>query len=274
MDLILITNDVTRASIAQAAGVDRVMIDLEVIGKDARQGHLNTVISRHTFADLDRVREVLKSTELLVRINPLHPGSREEIDRSVVAGVRTIMLPMFTRAAEVRRFVELVDGRARTSLLLETPQAFVRADDVLDVPNIDEVHIGLNDLHLGMGLTFMFELLSHGIVDQLAAKLTRRNIKFGFGGVARIGGGPLSARLVLSEHVRLGSSQVILSRDFHKVFDEAGSTVSEQFIAEIGRLRSHLVELKQCAAVQLTVNAQQVRRVVSGLVESKVPFVT
>jgi hypothetical protein len=270
MDLILITNDPARAACAQAAGVDRVMIDLEVNGKDARQGHLDTVISRHTLADLEPVRAVLGTTELLVRVNPLEAGSRDEIDRCIAGGARTIMLPMFTRAAEVRRFVELVGGRARTCLLLETPQAFVRADDVLDCPGIDEVHIGLNDLHLGMGLTFMFELLAHGIVERLAGQLASRGIKFGFGGVARVGGGPLSARLVLSEHVRLGSSQVILSRDFQKIFEEPGPAAA-RFATEVRVLRDNLADLKGNSAAQLAENAREVQRVVKALVEKKSP---
>ena len=51
------------------------------------------------------------------------------------------------------------------------------------------VHIGLNDLHLAMGMSFMFQLLSDGVVEQLAKKITAKGIPFGFGGIARMASG-------------------------------------------------------------------------------------
>ena len=53
----------------------------------------------------------------------------------------------------------IVNKRVKTCLLLETSQALCRLDDILTLEGIDEIHIGLNDLHLSMGLDFMFELL-------------------------------------------------------------------------------------------------------------------
>ena len=269
MDLIFITNDPVKGAIAQEAGVDRVMIDLEILGKVERQGALDTVISRHSFADIVPMRRVLESGRLLVRINPVHPGTLGEIVTCVDAHVDIIMLPMFTHRDEVARFVELIGGRARTCLLLETPQAFVRLDDILSCPGIDEVHVGLNDLHLGMGLTFMFELLSCGIVEQLARAVTRRGIKFGFGGVGRLSAGPLSARLILSEHVRLGSTQVLLSRDFQKVFEGTEAEARASFKAEVRGIREYLDELRSGPRERLEENAREVRRVVDGIVELK-----
>lgn len=43
LKLIYITNDPKTAQIAEEAGVDRIMVDLETIGKDQRQGGMNTV---------------------------------------------------------------------------------------------------------------------------------------------------------------------------------------------------------------------------------------
>lgn len=40
------------------------------------------------------------------------------------------------------------------------------------------------------------------------------SIPFGFGGIARIGEGDLPSDYILGEHVRLGSTSVILSRTF------------------------------------------------------------
>ena len=269
MDLIFITNDPLKGAVAQEAGVDRVMIDLEILGKLERQGGLDTVISKHTAADIVPMRRVLDRSQLLVRVNPVHPDSASEIETCVGARVDIVMLPMFTGRDEVARFLDLVAGRARTCLLLETPQAFVRMDDILACPGIDEVHVGLNDLHLGMGLTFMFELLSHGVVEQIGRAVTHCGIKFGFGGVGRLSAGPLSARLILSEHVRLGSTQVLLSRDFQKVFDGTEAQARAAFKTEVAGIRGYLDELRCGPRERLEENAREVRRVVDGIVQQK-----
>jgi 2-keto-3-deoxy-L-rhamnonate aldolase RhmA len=270
MELILITGDPERAMIAQDAGVDRIMVDLEVNGKQARQGHLDTVISYHTFEDLARVRSVLSTSQLLVRVNPIYAGSELEIERCLAYGADVLMLPMFTVQSEVARFIELVRDRALISLLLETPQALAAADEILDVPGIDEVHVGLNDLHLSLRLNFMFELLANGIVDRLAQQAHRRKLKFGFGGVARLrGGGLLSPMLILSEHVRLGSSQVILSRDFQSVFKGGGTNIGAEFAAEVATLRRELTRLNRASLDYLFENSLELKRIVSEIVESK-----
>ena len=73
------------------------------------------------------------------------------------------MLPMVIDADDAQRFVEMVGGRAKVCLLLETSQALVRMDDFLEMGGVDEIYIGLNDLHISLGLKFMFETLSGGI---------------------------------------------------------------------------------------------------------------
>ena len=87
-------------------------------------------------------------------------------------------------------------------------------DDILKLKGIDEIHIGLNDLHLEHHLHFMFELLSNGTVEQICNKIKPTGIPYGFGGIARVGEGTLPAEAIIAEHYRLGSSIVILSRSF------------------------------------------------------------
>lgn len=215
MELILITKDLDLAILADICGVDIIMVDLEILGKKERQGHLNTVISEHKIEDVAKIKSVLSNSNLMVRINPINENSELEIDDVIIRGADLVMLPMFTSALEVQKFISFVNGRAKTVLLLETPQAMVRIDEILTIKGIDRIHIGLNDLHLGMGLKFMFELLSGGIIEYLSKKIISRGIKFGFGGIARIGKGTLDSSLILSEHFRLNSTMVILSRDFH-----------------------------------------------------------
>ena len=177
MDKIFITNDIKLAQYAQESGIERIMVDLEVIGKEKRQGHLNTVFSKHTFEDIENMKKVLSKSKLLVRINPIHNDSKEEIDKVISLGADIIMLPMFTTAEEVKKFIDYISKRATVCLLLETTQSLVRIDEILEVKGIDEIHVGLNDLHLAMNLDFMFELLSGGIVEYLSKKIISKNIK-------------------------------------------------------------------------------------------------
>ena len=87
---------------------------------------------------------------------------------------------------------------------------------------VQEVFVGLNDLHLSLGQRFMFEPLADGSVDRVAQAARRRGLRFGFGGIARMGEGLLPGREVLAEHVRLGSGAVILARAFRRGISEAG----------------------------------------------------
>lgn len=214
MELMFITNDAEIAKNAEDAGVDIIFIDLEINGKYERQGHLDTHISDHKFEDIGKVKSVISKCKILARINPYNEKTRNEVDMCIEQGAEIIMLPMFKERQEVERFIKLVNGRAEVCLLLETPQAMVRINDIIDLEGIDRVHIGLNDLHLGLGLNFMFELLGEGIVEYLGKIILNRGIKFGFGGIARIGEGAVPAEIILGEHYRLKSQMVILSRDF------------------------------------------------------------
>ena len=158
-----ITNDTDVALMAETCGVDRIFVDMEYIGKSDRQGGMNTVQNRHTVDDIKRLRAVLTRSQLMVRCNPIHgstasyTSSKEEIDAVVAAGADIIMLPYFKTADEVECFLRLVDGRAKTLLLFETPESVEAIDSILSLRGIDEVFVGLNDLSLGYGKKFMFE---------------------------------------------------------------------------------------------------------------------
>lgn len=215
LKLMYITNDPAVAKIAVDAGVDRIFIDMEVLGKTERQGGMDTVQSHHVPEDIARVREAIgRSAEIMARVNPLNPNSQVEIDASIESGADIIMLPMWRTADDLRQFVQMVGGRARTMPLLETDTAVKSLPEAVKVPGLDQMHIGLNDLHLCYHQKFMFQLLTDGTVDRLCAHLRDANIPYGFGGVGRPGSGMLPAESIIGEHVRLGSQYVILSRSF------------------------------------------------------------
>lgn len=220
LKLMYITNSEDVAHIAEEAGVDRIFVDMEYIGKTDRQGGMDTVQFRHTADDVRRLAQCLNKAELFVRVNPIHEktdeynSSKEEIDEVIEAGADLLMLPYFKTAEEVQTFVKYVDGRAKTVLLVETPEAAAIAEDLVQIPGIDEMFIGLNDLSLGYGKNFMFELLLDGTVEELCLKFRKGGIPYGFGGIASLGKGMLPSEYVIKEHYRLGSACAILSRSF------------------------------------------------------------
>lgn len=218
--LMYITNKPAIAEVAEEAGVDWIFLDMEFIGKDARQGGLDTVQNHHTVKDVKKIKAAVKRAKVMVRVNPIHqgladyPSSKEEIDDVIAAGADIVMLPFFKTVEEVKQFIRYVNGRAKTLLLMETKEAAQLVDEILEVPGIDMIHLGLNDMHLELGMKFMFELLADGTVERLGNKIKAKGIPFGFGGIATIDGGELPGSMVLKEHVRLGSSMVIVSRSF------------------------------------------------------------
>lgn len=268
LKLMYITNNPTIAKIAVDTGVERIFIDMEILGKAERQNGMDTVQSHHVPDDIVKVRKVIgDSAEIMARINPINPNSQAEIDASIENGADVIMLPMWRTAEDLTQFVRMVRNRAITMPLLETDMAVNNLADALKVPGIDQIHIGLNDLHLSYHQKFMFQLLTDGTVDGLCKRLGDANIPYGFGGVGRPGFGLLPAEHIIGEHVRLGSQYVILSRSFcntdkytdlkviHQIFEEG--------IAEIRRVE---IECTEWTQEQFAENHRRVCHCVEGIV--------
>ena len=217
----------------------------------------------------------VQKAKILVRVNPIHealadyPSSQDEIESVIKAGADIIMLPFFKKVTEVQRFLSIVDGRAKTCLLVETPEAALLIDEILELKGIDMIHLGLNDLHLALGMKFMFELLADGTVDRLSSKIKAKGIPFGFGGIATLTGGAMPGSMVLKEHYRLGSSMVIVSRSFCNTdittnLNEV-RTIFNESIADIRRLEEEAQE----AATYFSNNRSAVIDSVNQIVENK-----
>jgi len=263
LKLMLLTADTSFALEAQAAGVDRIFFDLEYINKVERQMGRSTIISTNKIEDIAKMRAVINIAELLVRVNPINPNIKQEIDRVILDGAEIVMLPMVLDAEDAEIFVSAVKGRAKVCLLLETVQALVRLDDILSVPGVDEIYIGLNDLHISMNLKFMFELLSGGIIDYMAEKIKAKGIPFGFGGMAKIGEGMLPAENILAEHYRLGSSSVILSRTFRNEVENVGAKIDLK--KEIAKIRQREEEVALWTQEQFSENRKYVKKCVDKI---------
>lgn len=265
MKLMLLTGDPKFAKKAEECGVDRIFLDLEYIDKADRQKGRNTFITENTVKDVAPLREVLSKSELLVRVNPVNPLSEQEINAVCDAGADIIMLPMVYDAEDVKKFVDLVDGRAKTVPMIETTQSMTRIDDILGVDGVDELYVGLNDLHIGLKLNFMFEVLSGGLMDYMAEKIRARGIPFGFGGMAKIGEGMLPAEKILAEHFRLGSSSVILSRTFRNEIDAEGKPVLN-LEEEIRKIRESEKDILTWSQDEFIQNKESVRSIVRKIV--------
>ncbi len=267
LKLMYITNNPKVASIAEMAGVDQIFVDLEYLGKAERQKGMNTVKSNHTVDDVRTISKILKTSELLVRINPWSENSIEEIEAVISAGADRIMLPMWKNMDEINSFFKVVNRRVGTTLLLETKEAVECIDEVLNHPLIDEIHIGLNDLHLSYGLTFMFELLANGLVENLCQKFKSKDIKYGFGGIARIGEGILPAERIVMEHYRLGSTRAILSRSFCNAEEiKDCELIEEIFSSGMNRLREYESTLSSKINIDFMNNKRDVEVCVSQIV--------
>ena len=63
---------------------------------------------------------------------------------------------------------------------------------------------------------FLFQVLALNILERPCEICRDYGIEYGIGGIGKIGGGKLSADLILKEYARLESKWVILSRAFHE----------------------------------------------------------
>lgn len=269
-----ITNKPEIAKIAEDAGVNRIFIDMEYIGKDKRQGGMDTVQSHHTIEDIRNIREAIDKAELLVRCNPIHEvtkkycSSKEEIDAIVEAGADIIMLPYFKSIEEVRKFFEYVDGRVHTCLLLETLEAVDIVDEILEFPEIEEIHIGLNDLSLAYGMQFMFEPIYSGIVEKLCTKFRQKGIRYGFGGIAALGQGALPAEKIIVEHYRVRSSIVILSRSFcHPDKCNDLRTTKKYFDNEVQKIRNFEKAVEKMTKEEMLQNKEKVDEIIEQIIQ-------
>lgn len=264
--LMILCDDAESAITAQNAGVDRIFYDLEYIGKAERQHGRNTVKSNNSIDNIPTLRNVVSSSELLVRTNPIHAYSQEEIDKAVNYGADILMLPMTIDQHDVEQYVKMVGGRSRVSIMIETAAAMARLDKILAVPGVDEVFIGLNDLHISMGLTFMFELLSDGLVEYIAEKCKKAGIPFGFGGIARIGEGDLPSDNILGDHIRLGSTSVILSRTFKGIKGVDANAHMIDLKEEVDKVRKRMCEISNWTEEEHSENKEKISEAVDKIV--------
>ena len=270
IDLLTITNSPEQAAQCDRLDGMRIFVDLERNGKAERQAGRNTFISTHQLDDVGRIRAVVKTARLMVRVNPFDlqntARSKAEIDAVIAQGADLLMLPMFVNAAELAGFAAAVAGRLPFVPLLETAGALDSLEKWIDTPGIYEVFVGLNDLHLSLGCSFMFEPLLQGHVDRVAAAASQRGLRFGFGGIARMDEGLLPGREILAEHLRLRSQAVILSRTFNRAAGIASVGAGEASFEDAVR---ELREVERDLTDRLPEEVESDRLKVAGLIRQQ-----
>ena len=142
-----------------------------------------------------------------------------------------------------------------------------RIDEILLVEGIDEIFVGLNDLSLGYGMSFMFQLLADGTVERLCGKFREKGIPYGFGGIAAIGQGLLPAERVIAEHYRLGSECVILSRSFCNATGKSLDEVQAVFEPGVAAIRARETECGGFTPEEFESNRQSVVTAVAQIRE-------
>lgn len=245
---LLWSNDADLAARADAAGIDRIGLDLEVLGKAERQKGLGSWVSPHRPEDLRAMRVAVRRGELFCRINPMHDGSAAEIDRVLGYGVEVLMLPMFTTATEAETFVALVAGRAKAALLLEHRRAAECVEDIVRVPGLDCVHVGLTDLALSLGVANRFALLASALLERIAAAVHASGLRLCVGGIGRAldDSQPIPTDLIYAQYPRLGATGALVSRAFFGTAPERLDVA-----AEVAACRARMAHWQACSKDEL-----------------------
>lgn len=235
INLFYITNNIIEAQIVDKLDIDWIFIDIEKIGKKERQVGRNTVLSDHSIDDVQKIRGVINNSKILVRCNPIGTHSKKEIEEiNNTSGIDMVMLPFFKTVKEVQIFIDLLDtSKVEPALLIETTSAIYNLNDILNIYPFKYVHIGLNDIHIERKTGFMFEPFIDGLLSKIVNKLNDNNVKFGIGGIGKIGSNLLpTAECIINEHTRLNSSGVILSRTFKGEFSEESKQIFENELTD------------------------------------------
>ncbi|MBC8167264.1 MAG: aldolase [Bryobacteraceae bacterium] len=217
MVLSFITNDPALA--IAAGGIDRVFIDLERMGKAERQFGRALFISDHKIGDVRRMKEAVPSAKIMVRIDPLHDHTKQQIDRVISYGASSIMLPYFHSMDKAKEFVDIIAGRAVAALLVETPESVAVLPALCRLAGVGEIHTGLNDLSIALKYAFLFDVIADGTIDRICGILRDGGVPFGFGGIGSLSRKdlPVDPECVLAEQVLQGATRGWLSRTFREV---------------------------------------------------------
>lgn len=212
---IAITNDPKQALNLSECGIQQIMVDTEIMGKVERQGHKDTIISDHSLNDILVLKNLSLEAEIICRINPFHNGTFDEIDTAIRNGADVIMIPMITSMEDYQSMVDRIHNKAKALPLIETPYSFFNLSQILDYSKLTQIHFGLNDLCISLGMKNLFEVLLSQTFQDTVSNIKTSGLTKGIGGI----GDPqisqkVSPLALLNRYLKCGSNSVILSRSF------------------------------------------------------------
>lgn len=219
-NFIAITNNIERAKILSDCGVQQIMVDIEILGKVERQGHKDTVISNHELKDVFELKQLNLKSKIICRINPFNINTEEEIDLAIKYGADIIMIPMINSVQNYQSIVSMIGSRAEVLPLIETPYSFFKVQEIINYSEIRQIHFGLNDLCIGLGMRNLFEVLLSETFRKIVSNLNSKSMLLGIGGI----GDPqitqkVNPILLLNNYLKCGANSVILSRNFFAEHD-------------------------------------------------------
>ena len=140
------------------------------------------------------------------------------------------MLPMVATPGEAREFAAWSAARRPSSCSSRACEGVRRLPELVAIDGVDEVHIGLNDLALSLGVRNRWLALAGDLTVRAGSIVTGAGKRFGLGAVGRPGdrGLPVPVDLVYAEYPRTGATAALLSRSFFR--DGEG----EDLAADIG----------------------------------------
>lgn len=219
---IAITNVVEDALVLDRCGVQQIMVDTENLGKEDRQAGLNTVINAHKVDDVFKIKNSGVKAKVICRINGYNRNIYYEIDQAVNAGADILMLPMIQNIDNFKAIIGHINYRVSVLPLIETPYSIFKLKEIIEIAKPGQIHFGLNDLFISMGMKNLFEVLVSPIFASALNFVKDKVELIGIGGI----GDPLiqqriTPELLINEYKLLGSRSVILSRSFFsKGYDE------------------------------------------------------
>lgn len=233
-ELFLFSVDPLIVKAAAEAGIDAIIVDWEIKGKQERQKGFNTQINAHNLEDLKKVRALTK-TQVICRINPFGPETAQEIEEAVRYGADEILVPMVRNLEEVQAILNLAGRRIAVGVFIET-KAAVQLALPLSQLALSRIYVGLNDLAIENQDHNIFTPLTDGVLETVRNSIT---IPFGFGGLTLPDQGhPIPCRLFIGEMMRLQSHFSFLRRSF------LADVQNKHLAVEIRRLREAIEEAR------------------------------
>lgn len=196
-----------------------VIVDWESGSKHERQESSQRLIGITTNLTNDEADGVENARRLgfdrvICRINGLNADSPAEVERVIDQGGTDVLLPMWQDLDEVRALEDLVRGRARIGLMIETSGA-LRAARQLRAIAPSFAFIGLVDMAIDRGTSSIFSPIIDGTLSAVVEDLG--DVPFGFGGLTLPDKGePIPSRLFVGEMLRLGAAFSVMRRSFFR----------------------------------------------------------